>query len=90
MDIEHEIAELKRRVGDLEGAVNVLTGQVGKAYPDLVEIGAVTGRRFDKVEDLVGKVASRLDILNTQLWSLRDDMPELVAAAIRVRGSNQD
>lgn len=83
MDIEREITELKRRVGDLEGAVNVLAGQVGKVHPDLVALGAATGRRFDKVEDLVGKVANRLDTLNTQLWSLRDDMPDLVVAAIR-------
>jgi hypothetical protein len=89
MDIENEIIELKRRVGDLEGAVNVLAGQVGKVHPDLVALGAATGRRFDKVEDMVGRVANRLDTLNTQLWSLRDDMPDLVASAIKSTKSDQ-
>ena len=64
MDIEHEIRELKRRVGELEGAVNVVAGQVGK-------------------------VADRLDTLNTQLWSLRDDMPDLVTPAIRATQPDQ-
>ena len=82
MDIEHEITALKRRVGDLEGAVNVLTGQIGNVHPDLVALSTVATSRFDKVEDLVGKVFGRMDLMNTQIWSLRDDMPELVAAAL--------
>jgi hypothetical protein len=89
MNIEQEITDLKRRVGDLEGAVNVLTGQVGKVHPDLMAMGAATERRFDKVEDLVGRIANRLDTLNTQLWSLRDDMPDLVATAIKSTKSDQ-
>lgn len=86
MNIENEINDLKRRVGDLEGAVNVLSGQVGKVHPDLIALGNTATQRFDNVETLVTKVATRLDTLNTQLWSLRDDMPELVASAFRADG----
>lgn len=78
MNVEHEINELKRRVGDLEGAVNVLSGQVGKVHPQLVSLEVTAGTRFDRVEDLVGKINGRLDLLNTQLWSLRDDLPLLL------------
>ena len=84
MDVENEIKELKRRVGDLEGAVSVLSGQVGKVHPELVALAAANTRNFDKVEAMVGKVASRLDMLNTQIWSLRDDMPQLVATALNI------
>ena len=83
MNVENEIIELKRRVGELEGAVNVLTGQVGKVHPELVVLAASSAGGFDKVEAMVGKVASRLDLLNTQIWSLRDDMPQMVAAALK-------
>ena len=86
MDIENEIKELKRRVGDLEGAVNVLTGQFGNVHPDLLALSTVATSRFDKVEDLVGKVAVRMDTMNTQIWSLRDDMPDLVATALKKAG----
>lgn len=83
MDLESEINELKRRVVDLEGAVNVLSGKVGNVHPELVALATASSGSFDRVEAMVGKVASRLDLLNTQLWSLRDDMPELVATALR-------
>lgn len=85
MDIEGEITELKRRVGDLEGAVNVLAGRVGQVHPDLMALRQTTTDRFDKVEDLVGKVVGRLDDLNSQVWSLRDDLPHILSAA-RERG----
>lgn len=83
MDVENEIRELKRRVGDLEGAVNVLTGQIGQVRPDLMALGAATEGRFDKVEELIGKVVSRIDTMNTQMWSFRDDLPGLIAEALR-------
>lgn len=78
MDVELEIRELKRRVGDLEGAVNVLAGQVGKVHPDLVNLTSATSSRFDQVDAVLTKVTTRLDMLNTQLWSLRDDLPQLI------------
>ncbi len=90
MDVENEILELKRRVGDLEGAVSVLTGQLGKVHPDLVAHSTATTRRFDKVDETVGKVVSRMDLINTQLWSLRDDLPTLVADAVRRTGNDEN
>lgn len=83
MDVEAEIRDLKRRVGDLEGAVNVLSSHVGRVRPDLAALSAASATRFDTVEDLVGKVAVRLDTLNTQVWSLRDDLPEMIASAMQ-------
>lgn len=83
MDVESEILDLKRRVGDLEGAVNVLTGQVAKVDPHLVALSSKHEGRFDKIEELVGKTNSRLDLLNTQLWSLRDDLPALLADGVK-------
>lgn len=78
MDVESEIRELKRRVGDLEGAVNVLAGQIGQVHPVLVALSKSAELRFDKVETLMVKVSGRLDLMNTQLWSLRDDLPSLI------------
>ncbi len=83
MDVESEIKDLKRRVGDLEGALNVLASQVAKVDPHLVALSAKHEERFDKIEELVGKTNGRLDLLNTQLWSLRDDLPALLADGLR-------
>ena len=82
MDIEREIMDLKRRVGDLEGAVNVLSGQVGQIHPDLVSMSDISVKRFDAIDGAMGRFNHRLDTMNTQVWSLRDDLPELVGAVV--------
>ena len=64
MDVESEIKELKQRVGDLEGAVNVLGGQIGKVNPNLAALALKSTGRFNRVEELVGKVAGRLDLMS--------------------------
>ncbi len=83
MGIEDEIRSLKRRVDDLEGAVNVLAGQFGKVNPELAALRESTARRLDTIEGLVGNVATSLQSMNTQVWSLRDDLPHLMAEAMR-------
>ena len=83
MDIVIEIENLKRRVGDLEGAVNVLTRQLGKVHPDLVSLTETTLKRFDNVENLINRAVTRLDSVNSQVWSLRDDFPHVITAAIK-------
>ena len=82
MDYETEIKDLKRRVGDLEGAVNVLAGSTAGLQPELQALRGLTVSGFDKVEDTMS-IVRRLDTMNTQIWSLRDDFPELVGAALR-------
>ena len=82
MDYETEIKDLKRRVGDLEGAVNVLAGSAG-LQPELQALRGLTVSGFDKVEDTMSRFVRRLDTMNTQIWSLRDDFPDLVGAALR-------
>ncbi len=78
MDVENEIRELQRRVGDLEGAVNVLTGQLGTVSPKLNSLQEETGARFDALAQSLAAMVGRLDNVNNQLWSLRDDLPEML------------
>lgn len=82
MDIEREIAELKRRVGDLEGAVNVLTGQLSQVQPAIAKLTDSTSERFDKTDDSLKLVTKRLERLDTHVWSLRDDLPDMIREAI--------
>lgn len=83
MDIEAEIHDLKRRVGDLEGAVNVLAGQIGRLHPDLTTLRQQSASRFDGIDRVMDGIVKRLDQVNLQVWSLRDDFPHLVGDAIR-------
>ena len=82
MDVEAEIVELKRRVGDLEGAVRVLASQTVSVQPDITAITTGTYKRLDDVAVMIDRVVNRLDSVNTQVWSLRDDLPDLMANAI--------
>jgi hypothetical protein len=82
MDIHAEISELKRRVGDLEGAVSVLTGQLSRVHPDLVALQQQTTTSFNKVEGLMVRLVVRIDTMSSHVWSLRDDLPTLIADAI--------
>ncbi len=86
MDIEAEINELKRRVGDLEGAVRVLAAKVQAADPMLAALRETTSRRFDTSEQLMTGIVKRLDTVSAQVWSLRDDLPALLDAAFGRRG----
>jgi hypothetical protein len=84
MDFEREILDLKRRVGDLEGAVNVLSGKINYVQPELASLSIATSARFDGLESLISRLTKQLDDINTQVWSLRDDFPELINHAVRV------
>jgi hypothetical protein len=88
MDIQDEISELKRRVGDLEGAVSVLTGQLRRVHPDLVALQLQTASSFDKVEGLMLRLVVRMDTMGTHVWSLRDDLPALIADALTKSQNN--
>ena len=83
MDFETEIRDLKRRVGDLESAVSLLTGQLGNVHPDLVQLKEISTRSFESIEGQMNRFVKRLDTMNTQVWSLRDDLPALIAEAVK-------
>lgn len=90
MDVEAEIINLKRRVGDLEGAVKVLAGQLGSVHPELTVLAEGTLKRLDAVSATMDRVVNRLDTMNTQVWSLRDDLPALMADALAISGKRFD
>lgn len=83
MDVEAEIQDLKRRVGDLEGAVNVLAGQFGRVHPEVIAQGEASARQLVGVTAAIERMMERLDTVNTQVWSLRDELPDIVATAVR-------
>ena len=90
MDVEAEIRELRRRVGELEGGWGFLTGQVRAVHVDLLDFKAETEERFDKVDQRLDRVENdvkslKTDVqsLKTDVQSLRDDLPSIVGGAMR-------
>ncbi len=82
MNFEAEILALKRRVGDLEGAISVLTGQLRLVHPEIVAWKADAGDRLGRLDHTLSTIGSRLEKMELQVWSLRDDLPDIVHAAV--------
>jgi len=76
MNVEAEIRDLKRRVGELEGSSEFLTQQVKGVHKDLLAFQAKTEQRFDQVD-------GRLDRVEKAVRDLRHDMPGIVGSAMR-------
>jgi hypothetical protein len=83
MDVEAEIRDLKRRVGELEGSFGFLTQQVQGVHRDLLGFQERTDRRFDKVEGRLDKVESEVRGLRTEVRGLREELPSVVGHVMR-------
>lgn len=83
MNMEAEILDLKRRVGDLEGALSVLTGQLRTVHPELMAFKMDAGDRFERMTGALTGLERRLAGVEVQVWSLRDDLPAIVRSAVK-------
>ena len=90
MDEDTEIGHLKRRLTDLEGTVKVLTGQLGNRHLELVGLVETTIKGLELVSTTMDRLTGRLDSINTQIWSLRDDMPVLIADSLAMTRKRLD
>jgi predicted nuclease with TOPRIM domain len=100
MDVEHEIRDLKRRVGELEGSHGFLSGQVRDVHRALLgfqesveeRFDRVDGRldrsegRLDRIEGRLGRVEGRLDSLERKV----DELPRALAEVVRAEFDRRD
>src|SRR5262245_54567385 len=90
MDIEAEIRELKRRVGELEGSFGFLTRQGRDMHKELLTFRASMEQFRAKTEQWQKRAEQRFDTVErdlrevrTDVRGLREDMPGIVAGAMR-------
>lgn len=67
MDVESEIRDLKRRVGELEGGSQFHTNQLRDVHRDLLGFQAETDARFDKVDGRLDRIDGRMDRVDDRL-----------------------
>jgi hypothetical protein len=70
MDVESEIRDLKRRVGELEGSFGFLTGQVRDVHRSLLSFQEETTGRFDGVDARFDGVDARFDRVDARFDGL--------------------
>lgn len=83
MNVEAEIRDPKRRVGEIEGSFGFLTQQIKGVHKDLLTFQAKTEQRFDAIGARFNKVDGRLDRLDIGIRKLRKDMPGIGGDAMR-------
>jgi hypothetical protein len=83
MDVEAEIRDLKRRVGELEGGFAFLVGQVQSAHRDLLGLQSQANQRFDKVDGRLDRMDGHLIRLEAEVQRLRQGLPSVVGDAVR-------
>jgi hypothetical protein len=90
MDVEAEIRDLKRRVGELEGSFGFLTQQIRGVHKDLLAFQQKTEQRFDAIDrhfngidGRLDRMDGRLDRVETEIRGLRTDLPRIVGDTMR-------
>src|SRR2546430_12704970 len=83
MNVEAEIRDLKRRVGEIEGSFGFLTQQIKGVHKDLLTFQARTEQNFEKINGRLDKHDARFDRLDKEVRDLRKDMPGIVGGAMR-------
>lgn len=94
MDVEAEIRDLKRRVGEIEGSFGFLTEQVKGVHKDLLRFEEKTDRklqehdgRFDRLENKIDGVDRKID---TKIDGLARALPGIVGDAVREANRERD
>jgi hypothetical protein len=87
MDVEAEIRDLKRRVGEIEGSFGFLSRQIGDVHRDLLAFQAQTEHRFERVEARIDRVETELRSevggVRSEVRGLRQALPGIVADSMR-------
>jgi predicted nucleic acid-binding Zn-ribbon protein len=94
MDVEAEIRDLKRRVGELEGSFGFLTRQVQNVHKDLLSFEEKTeGKlrehdgRFDRVDAKIDSLDRKID---AKVDGLAGALPGIVTDAVREANRERD
>jgi hypothetical protein len=87
MNIEAEIRDLKRRVGELEGSFDFPTRLAQNIHTDLLAFEKKTEQIFSTVDQRFDRVESKLDSLDrkidTKVDGLTKALPGIVGEAVR-------
>jgi predicted trehalose synthase len=86
MNVEAEIRDLKRRVGELEGSFGFLGGQVRDVHRSLLTFQEETNQRFDGVDGRFDRVETRLERVEQAV----DELPRALAEVVRAEFDRRD
>jgi predicted nuclease with TOPRIM domain len=90
MDVEAEIRDLKRRLGELEGGFDDVAHRVEGMHRDLLALQAQSNRRFDRldrrlerVDGWLERVDGRMGRVEAEVRQVHEELPSVVGDAMR-------
>jgi hypothetical protein len=87
MNVEAEIRDLKRRVGELEGSFGFLTQQIQNVHKELLTFEEKTEQRFDRLESKVDGLDRKIDgvdrKIDTKIDGLTKALPGIISDTMR-------
>ena len=100
MDVEAEIRDLKRRVGEFEGSFGFLTAQVRDVHRSVLGFQENADERFTGIEGRLDRVDGRLDRVEQKVDGLDrkvsgldakvDGLPRSLAEVVRSEFDRRD
>jgi hypothetical protein len=85
MDLEAEIRDLKRRVGEIEGTYGFLSGQLRDVHRSVLGFQEQTNERFDGLDGRMDGLDGRMDRFEQALDALPRALAEIVRAEFERR-----
>jgi hypothetical protein len=85
MDLEAEIRDLKRRVGEIEGTYGFLSGQLRDVHRSVLGFQEQTNDRFDGLDGRMDGLDSRMGRVEQALDALPRALAEIVRAEFERR-----
>ena len=82
MNFDVQLGELDKRMLRLEQTVGALVGQLERLGPELAAIRNEASDLGTSTAETMQRIVTRIDLVNTQVWSLRDDLPTMLDEAL--------
>jgi hypothetical protein len=93
MDVESEIRDLKRRVGEIEGTYGFLSGQVREVHRAVLGFQEQSNERFDTLEGRMDGIDGRMDRFDGRMGRFEqqlDALPRALAEIVRAEFERRD